>query len=91
MRGSDFKYIFAGKRLRRSLFTFGRGAAFYFERRALFFREALRVPLPLPRCRALRNKFGAQRPTYLPTYPPAPASVRKTYLPTYLIFRYFTK
>ena len=37
------------------------------------------------------HKFGVQRPTYLPTYPPAPASVRKTYLPTYLIFRYFTK
>ena len=38
-----------------------------------------------------RGKFGAERPTYLPTYLPTLASGRRTYLPTYLIFRYFTK
>jgi hypothetical protein len=43
-------YIFAGEE--PAAFSFGRGAAFYFERRAFFFREALRVPLPLPLPRA---------------------------------------
>ena len=32
----------------------------------------------------LTVNFGVPRPTYLPTYPHAAASGRKTYLPTYL-------